>query len=91
MLAQAPACEVADELELVGHHLVENRADDLDAGLIEQGLVEGDLVDGLADAAGGDQDAPWSASTRALSALEAPKTEPTPAWPEPSTTTMSLP
>ena len=30
-------------------------------------------------------------STRALSAFEAPKTEPTPAWPEPSTTTMSLP
>ena len=32
---------------LVGHDLVDDRADDLDACGLEQGLVQGDLVDGV--------------------------------------------
>src|SRR5690606_18122120 len=52
---QTFAGELADEVHLVGLDLVENGAGDLDAGLVEEGFVERDFVDGAADAAGGDE------------------------------------
>jgi hypothetical protein len=43
--------EVADILVFLGDQLVDDDADDLDAFLVEERLVDGDLIDGTTDAA----------------------------------------
>ncbi len=53
---EAAGAVFADEVHFVGHDLVEDRADDFDAVFFKEGEVEGDLVDGFADAAGADDD-----------------------------------
>ena len=53
---QAAAGEFGDIINFFPQHFVEDDADDLDAFFFKQRLVEGDLVDGFADAALGDND-----------------------------------
>ncbi len=51
---EAALGELGDEVEFFGEDFIEDDADDFDAFLLEEGLVEGDFVDGFADAALGD-------------------------------------
>ena len=53
---QTAAGEFGNGINFFSEHLVEDDADDLDAFFFEQGLVQGNLVDRLADAALGHHD-----------------------------------
>ena len=50
------AGELGDVIQFVRQHLVDDDADNLDAVLLEEGLVQGDFVHRLADAAARDDD-----------------------------------
>ena len=54
---QSPTRDIGYHFHLVGPHLVEDRPDDFDPFLVEEGLVQGDLIDRTSDAAlGHDED-----------------------------------
>ena len=87
-LQTAPG-EIGDVIHLFRQHLVEDDADDLDAFLFKQRLVERDFVNRFADAALGDDD-DFAPRIFATCALDKSNTEPTPACPLPSHSTKSF-